>query len=102
MAGISSGGSNRLVDSGCNHLKGGGSMKEIVKEAIKNEMAEDWNMVQIQNDYVTDLMLEYPELIMPEARTIFKGALCRNFVASAIRVACRNFMETGRYDRKEH
>lgn len=77
-------------------------MKEIVKDALKQEMEEDWNMVQIQNDYVTDLMLEYPELTMPEARTIFKGALCRNFVASAIRVACRNFMETGRYDRKEH
>lgn len=77
-------------------------MKEIVKDALKQEMEEDWNMVQIQNDYVTDLMLEYPELTMPEARTLFKGALCRNFVASAIRVACRNFMETGRYDRKEH
>lgn len=80
-------------------------MKEVVKEALKKEMEEDWNMVQIQNDYVTDLMLEYPELTMPEARTLFKGALCRNFVASAIRFACRNFMETGHYnsnDRKEH
>ena len=76
-------------------------MKEIVKEALKNEMAEDWNMVDITNDFVTDLMLEYPELTMPEARTLFKGALVRHFVASAIRVACRNFMETGAYERKE-
>ena len=77
-------------------------MKEIVKEALKNERAEDWNMVEITNDFVTDLRLEYPELSMIEARTLFKGALTRNFVASAIRVACRNFMEEGRYERKEH
>lgn len=77
-------------------------MKEIVKEALQEEMKEDWNMVDIMNDFVTDLMLDYPELTMPEARTLFKGALVRNSVGSVIRVACRNFMDTGHYERKEH
>ena len=77
-------------------------MKEIVKEALQEEMKEDWNMVDIMNDFVTDLMLDYPELTMPEARTLFKGALARHSVGSVIRVACRNFMDTGHYERKEH
>ncbi len=67
------------------------------RKGLEELQKDDITMVEVYQSYIDDLMMEFPEVTMPEARVIVRNAVNRAAVGNIVRSEIAYFMENGEF-----
>lgn len=72
-------------------------MDKFLADGIRKLDDEDVSMMDIYHGYINELMCEFPELTMPQARIIVRNAFNRADVGRTVRAQIEWFMAHGEF-----